>query len=100
MMEKYRGFWIYGNALPVTEFLLGRVPQWYTKGSIDYVRPRGSLVELTRFQLPGTKFEEKEIAEWFGLEISRLAVDTCYRDLAIARYETEKRLVMRDRVRH
>jgi len=34
-----------------------------------------------------------------GLEIARLAVDCCYRDFVIARYETEKRLVKRDRLR-
>jgi hypothetical protein len=55
-------------------------------------------LSLLAFNCP-TTFEEKEIAEWFGLEIARLAVDSCYRDFAIARYETEKRLVKRDRVR-
>ncbi len=44
MMEQYRGFQIYGGAVPVSEFLLGRVTQWSPTGSIDYVRPRGSLV--------------------------------------------------------
>jgi hypothetical protein len=42
-----------------------------------------SLVEITRFQLTNMTLEEKKIAEWFGLEIARLAVDSCYRALAM-----------------
>jgi hypothetical protein len=99
MMEQYRGFYLYSGAESLSNSLLGRVSQWLPTGSIDYVRPAGSLVELTRFRFCGLTFDEKEIAEWCGLEIARLAVDSCYRELAIARYETEKRLVKQNRLR-
>jgi hypothetical protein len=99
-MEQYRGFRICGDAQGVSESLLGRVSNWYPKGNIDYVRPAGSLVEITRFQLRSMTFDEQGTAELFGLEIARLLVDSCYRELAIARYETEKRLLKQDRFRH
>ena len=83
-----------------SDSLLGRVSRWCPTGNIDYVRPAGSLVELTRFQLRSMTFDEQETAELFGLEIARLLVDSCYREFAIARYETEKRLVKQDRFRH
>jgi hypothetical protein len=99
MKERYRGFNICGGAEPVFETLSGHITQWSPTGSIDYVRPRGSVVELTRFRLSSITFNDKTVAEWFGLEIARLAVDSCYRDFVIARYETEKQLVKRDRLR-
>src|SRR5437762_12761962 len=99
-MEEYRGFWICGGAEGQKDSLLGLVSRWYPNGSIDYVRRAGSMVELTRFQLRSMTFDEKGIAELFGLEIARLSVDSCYRDMAIARYETEKRLVKQGRFRH
>jgi hypothetical protein len=97
--EQYRGFNLYTGAVPVLETLLGRISQWSPTGSIDYVRRVGSLVELTRFRLASMTFNDKKIAEWFGLEIARLAVDSCYRDFVIARYQSEKQLVKRDRLR-
>lgn len=42
---------------------------------------------------------DKAVAAWFGLELARLLVDSDYRDFVIARYETEKQLVKRDRLR-
>jgi hypothetical protein len=100
MMQQYRSFWICGGAEGQKDSLLGLVSRWYPNGSIDYVRPAGSMVELTRFQLRSMTFDEKGTAELFGLEIARLLVDSCYRDMAIARYETEKRLLKQDRFRH
>ena len=99
MMEQYRSFWICGGAEGQKDSLLGLVSHWYPTGSIDYVRPAGSMVELTRFQLRSMTFDEQGTAELFGLEIARLLVDSCYRDFAIARYETEKRLVKQNRFR-
>ena len=101
MTERYRGFSICGGAEPLSEFLLGRISQWYPTGSIDYVRPARSLVELTRFQLRSMAFDEQEDAECFGLEIARLLllVDSSYREFSIARYETEKRLIKQERFR-
>jgi hypothetical protein len=34
-------------------------------------------VEITRFQLQQFTVRMKELAEWFGLEIARIAVDEC-----------------------
>ena len=56
-----------------------------------------SLVELIRFRLPGMTFDDKITPEWFGLEIARLAVDCCFREFAIAHYESEKRYVKQNR---
>jgi hypothetical protein len=76
-----------------------RVTQWYPTGSIDYLRRDHSLVELTRFRFKAMNFDEKVIAEWFGLRIARIVLDSSYREFAIARYEAEKRLVKRSRLR-
>jgi hypothetical protein len=99
MTERYRGFNICGGAEPVLEALLGHITHWSPTGSIDYVRPKGSLVELTRFRLPSMTVNDKVVAAWFGLELARLFVDSDYRDFVIARYETEKQLMKRDRLR-
>ncbi len=98
-MEQYRGFWICGGAEGQNDSLLGHAFRWCPIGNIDYVRPSGSLVELTRFRLSKMTFDEEGIAELFGLELARLLVDSCYRELAIARYETEKQFVKRNRFR-
>jgi hypothetical protein len=63
------------------------------------VRPARSLLELTRFQLRSMTFDEEEDAECFGLEITRLLVDSSYREFSIARYETEKRIIKQERFR-
>jgi len=34
-------------------------------------------VEITRFQLQQFTVSMKELAEWFGLELSRIVVDEC-----------------------
>jgi hypothetical protein len=99
MTEHFRGFNICGGAEPVLEALLGHITQWSPTGSIEYVRPRGSVVELTRFRLPSFTVDDKVVAAWFGLELARLFVDSSYRAFVIARYETEKQLVRRDRSR-
>jgi hypothetical protein len=36
-----------------------------------------SIVEITRFQLQQFSVSIKELAEWFGLELSRIVVDEC-----------------------
>ena len=85
MKERYRGFNLYSGAEPVLETLLGHISQWCPTGTIDHSRRDGSLVELTRFRFPGMILNDKPAAEWFELEIARLVVDSCYRDLVIAR---------------
>ena len=61
-------------------------------GCIAYKNRKGLITELTRFEFPMT-FDDKAVAEWFGLEIARILLDSSYRDFAIARYESEKRRI-------
>ena len=95
----YRGFTIYSRPIPVLRELLGHITEWYPAGTIDYTRRDRSVVELTRFRLPSFEVGDKDVAERFGLELGRLLVDACYRDLVIARYESEKAYVQRSRSR-
>jgi hypothetical protein len=37
----------------------------------------GSVIEVTRFELPLFTMSMKELAEWFGFELARLVVDEC-----------------------
>ena len=49
----------------------------YPAGAI-YKQGRGSsIVEVTRFELPSFKMESQGLAEWFGVELSRMVVDHC-----------------------
>jgi hypothetical protein len=41
--------------------------------------------------------DDEDVAKCFGLEIARLLLDTSYRDFAIARYESEKRMIRESR---
>ena len=36
-----------------------------------------SIIEVVRFELPSFTVSMKELAEWFGLELSRIVVDEC-----------------------
>ena len=96
---EHRGLQIYSTPVPVLRELLGHIAEWQPAGTIDYRRRDQSVVELTRFRLPSMTFDEREIAEHFGLELGRLLVDACYRDLVITRYESEKAYVLRNRSR-
>ena len=96
---EYRSFQIYSSPVPILRELLGHITQWHPAGTIDYRRRDQSLVELTRFRVPSMTFDEWEIAEHFGLELGRLLVDACYRDLVMARYKSEKAYVLRNRSR-
>jgi hypothetical protein len=97
MTEPYRSFHINGGVEPIPESLLGRITAWYATGSIDFRRADHSVTELTRFRLPGMKFEDENVAKRFGLELARLFVDAFYRDFVIQRYEIEKRRVHHER---
>ena len=79
--------------------LLGHITEWHPVGTIDYRRRNQSLVKLTRFRLPSFELDDKDVAEWFGFELGPLLVAACYRDLVIARYESEKAYVLRNRSR-
>ena len=71
--------------------LLGQVTQWYATATIDYVRRNGSLVQPTRVRLPGTTFQDGEIAEAFGLGLAWIIIGGCYRELVVLRAQAEKR---------
>lgn len=79
-MVEYKIFLIRSGSEPLSETLLGRATQWYPTGTIFYVRPNQSVVELTRFRLSGIRFDDQRVAEWFGLELARLVIDSCYRE--------------------
>lgn len=97
MTEPYRTFQISGGTEPIIETLLGHITGWHATGSITYIRSNRSVVELTRFRLSCMKFDGEGVAAWFGSELARLVVDSCYRDLVIERYEIEKRRIRRKR---
>ena len=99
MTEHYRTFHINSGVEPIPETLLGRVTAWYATGSVDFRRQDRSVVELARFRLKRMKFDDKDVAECFGLELARLFVDSFYRDFVIQRYEFEKRRVQEKRIR-
>jgi hypothetical protein len=69
------------RAEPVPETLLGRTNQWCVTGSIFFIRANQSVIEVTRFRLSSVKFEDERVASWFGLELARLVIDSCYREL-------------------
>jgi hypothetical protein len=50
-------------------------PDWYVGGSVLVPGRGSSIVEITRFQLQQFTVSIKELAEWFGLEVARIAVD-------------------------
>jgi hypothetical protein len=73
MMQPYKGYFIDGSALLVHPFS----PDWYVGGSVLMSGHHGSIVEITRFQFHRFTVSIKELAEWFGLEVARIAVDEC-----------------------
>jgi hypothetical protein len=73
MMQPYKGYFIEGSALLVHPFS----PDWYVGGSVLVQGRSSSIVELGRFQLQQFTVSMKELAEWFGLELSRIVVDEC-----------------------
>jgi hypothetical protein len=72
-MQPYKGYFIKGTALLVHPFS----PDWYVGGSVLVQGPASSIVEITRFHLQQFTVSMKALAEWFGLEIARIAVDEC-----------------------
>lgn len=72
-MEDYHGYFIGGNARIVHPFH----PSWYPVGTVIKSGRLGSLVEVTRFEVPSFKLEDKIVMEWFGREIAKILVDDC-----------------------
>ena len=50
-----------------------------------YKRDNGSVVELARFTLNSFEFDDQDVAEFFGMELARLVVDTSHHELLIKR---------------
>jgi hypothetical protein len=73
MMEQYTGYWISGSAVPGPPYTL----YWESLGIIFKSGRHGSLIEVVRLQDRGAKFELQGVAKWYGLELSRIAVDKC-----------------------
>src|SRR5215467_1527996 len=73
VMQPYKGYFIKGSALPVHPFS----PDWYVGGSVLVPGRSSSIVEVTRFQLQRFTVSIREVAEWFGLELTRVVVDEC-----------------------
>jgi hypothetical protein len=97
MISQYKTFLIHSGAEPLSETLLGRTTHWHATATMSYLRPNQSVVELTRFRLSCMKFDDQGVAKWFGLELARLVVDSCYRELVAERYENEKRHIQQTR---
>ena len=72
-MQPYRGYYISGKAKLVHPFS----PDWYVGGSVLIHGRSTSIVEIGRFQLQQFTVSMKELAEWFGLELSRIVVEEC-----------------------
>ncbi|HEV8719162.1 MAG TPA: hypothetical protein VGW77_00805 [Candidatus Binatia bacterium] len=71
MMQPYKGYFIEGTALLVHPFS----PDWYVGGSVLKQGRSTSIVEIGRFQLQRFTVDTKAVAEWFGVELARIAVD-------------------------
>ena len=73
MMQLHKGYWVSGSAVPGPP----HTTYWEILGTILKPQRGGSVVEVGRFRLPAFTVEIKELAEWFGLELCRIAVDEC-----------------------
>jgi hypothetical protein len=72
-METYKGFFIAGRAGMVHPFSR----ESYPAGSVYRQGRGGSIVEVTRFELPSFTIEIPALAECFGRELAILVVDHC-----------------------
>ena len=75
-MQEYNGYFIDGTAKMVHPF----DPTWYPGASVLRQGPRGSIIEVARLEPPSFTVTLKGVAEWFGLELSKLVVDDCLND--------------------
>ena len=70
-MQLHNGYWISGSAVPGPPY----TTYWEILGTVLKPHRGGSVVEVTRLRLPTFTVEIKELAEWFGLELARIALD-------------------------
>ena len=75
MMQQYAGYWISGSAIPGPPYTL----YWESLGTILKSGRHGSLIQVLRLQDRGARFDfdMQGVAEWYGLELSRIVVDEC-----------------------
>ena len=73
MMERYKGYWISGSALPGPP----NTSYWESLGSDLKDGRLGSVVEVVRIQNNGITFDLAWLAAWYRMKISRLFVDHC-----------------------
>jgi hypothetical protein len=72
-MQPYKEYFISGSAKMIHPFN----PLCYPGGSVLKPGRLGSIVEVTCFELPSFNMSMEDLAEWFGLELSKLVVDEC-----------------------
>ena len=70
-MHPYKGYFIYGTARMIHPFN----PLSYPAGDVSKPGRFGSIIEVLRWELPSFTVSMRELAEWFGFEVSRLVVD-------------------------
>ena len=71
MMERYKGDWISGRAVPGPP----NTRHWESLGTLLKDGRLGSIVEVVRIQDPGITFDLSGLAAWYGMKISRMFVD-------------------------
>jgi len=86
-MEQYKEFWISGRAVPGPPY----TDYWTPAGAVCFQRANGSVVELVRFNLESFDLAEQGVAALFGLELTRLVVDTSYTELVRMQRDVELR---------
>ncbi|HXV80160.1 MAG TPA: hypothetical protein VEG60_09800 [Candidatus Binatia bacterium] len=72
-MQRYNGYLIEGKVAMIHPY----EPSHYSERTILKHGRGGSVVEVGRVELPSFTVETRGLAEWFGLELSRIAVDEC-----------------------
>ena len=71
MMELHKGYWICGSAVPGPP----NTRYWLTQATVCERHLKGNIIEIVRVQDDNWRLDFKELAEWFGLELSRMIVD-------------------------
>ena len=72
-MKPYKEYFVDGSAMMIHPFN----PLWYPGGTVLKPGRSGSVIEVTRFEMPSFTMSMEELAEWFGFELSKLVVDEC-----------------------
>jgi hypothetical protein len=65
MMERYKGYWISGSALPGPPY----TRYWESLGCILKDGRGSSIVEVAQIQDTGITFDLKGFAEFYGMEL-------------------------------